>query len=142
MIGMENTSPKKKPKNTFLVIECMTAYQINPDHRKPPVNPPAKKPKQRISRQRRKRLDRDAEYNAMRDIYLEENPECFACFDDATQVHHICSGVAGRAASLLNPDTWLPCCQNCHDKLEGTELYKQIIMKKKFAGDTINRLAT
>jgi hypothetical protein len=88
------------------------ASKIDQSGRKPPM--PKSRPKQRISRQRRKTMNATAEYNAMRDIYLKENPNCCMCVSPATQVHHIVSGTAGRARSLLNPNTWLGVCADCH----------------------------
>jgi hypothetical protein len=111
--------------------------------RKPPA-PQPKKLKQRISRQRRKRLDRDAIYLALRDIYLEENPTCMIgiCQSPATEVHHICSGTAGRAASLLNQDTWLGVCHDCHDWIESKPIWQQIEFKIEAVRETIRRLRT
>ncbi len=108
-------------------------------NRKPPT--PAKKPKQRISRQRRKRMDRDAEYLALRDIYLEQNPDCVCCGKPATQVHHIVGGTAGRARSLLNSDTWLAACSiECHKELADLSKDMQCQLKCDNIEDTIARL--
>jgi hypothetical protein len=107
-------------------------------NRKPPA--PPEKPKQRISRQRRKRLDKDAEYRAIRDVYLEENSQCANCFADATEVHHIICGVAGRAASLLNTNTWLGLCHECHGDLQGASVLQQYRIKIDDIGRTIERL--
>lgn len=117
----------------------MASYIKFPDRDLPPSSA---KPKQRISRQRRKRLDRDAEYNAMRDIYLEQNPTCSYCWSrPSQQVHHIVRGVAGRARSLLNPDTWLGVCSvECHEAIERMTLREQIDLKKIAIDQTIERL--
>lgn len=99
--------------------------------------------KRRITRQRRARMDRDAEYLALEDIYLEENPSCVNCPDYAKQVHHICRGPAGRAASLLNQDTWLGVCGDvCHAEVDALPLEDQIRMKQFQVLETINRLLT
>jgi 5-methylcytosine-specific restriction endonuclease McrA len=114
------------------------ASMIDPKIRKP--TPPEKRPKQRISRQRRKTMDRTAEYNAMRDIYLEENPRCYMCHREATQVHHIVRGTAGRARSLRNTNAWLGLCQNCHEIIPRYSLQLQSLMKQDEVRETIERL--
>lgn len=118
------------------------AWQIDPDARKPPQAAPDK-PKRRVSRQRRERMDRDAEYLALKDMYLAENPECtFAsCVVPATQIHHIVRGTAGRARSLLNTNTWLGVCGGeCHDALERLPVEIQIAIKQNSVRLTIERL--
>jgi|GEM_PF-4651452 len=103
--------------------------------------PPAQKGRRKITRQRRKRLDRDAEYLVLRDIYLEENPVCAMCASwPSSQVHHVVRGTAGRARSLLNSDTWLGVCANCHDEVEKLTPAAQIKLKQKCVKETIERL--
>lgn len=74
-------------------------------------------------------MDKDAQYNAIRDVYLEENKTCVCCGDWATQVHHIVRGTGGRARSLLNMDTWLGVCGPCHDKVEKLPTWLQVAYK-------------
>jgi hypothetical protein len=116
------------------------ATEFRPN-RKPPV--PQERPKQRISRQRRKRLDKDAEYTALMDIYLEQNPICAApyCYKQSTAIHHIVRGTAGRARSLLNTNTWLGVCgDECHDQLERLSWCEQVEIKQSEVRMTIERL--
>ncbi len=102
---------------------------------------PEPKPKARVTRQRRARLNRDAEYLVLHDIYLEENPECVRCGKPATQIHHIVGGTAGRARSLLNSDTWLGVCSTvCHDKVDSLKLETQLKLKQINVKKTIERL--
>lgn len=118
----------------------MTRIQF-PDRKPPP--PQSEKKKRRITRQRRERLDRDAEYLAMRDIYLEENPKCVRpkCGKRANQVHHIVRGTAGKVRSLLNSDSWLGVCSSeCHDAVEKMTPDAQIKLKQRTVRATIERL--
>jgi len=112
-------------------------YEFRPE-RKPPA-PQPKKPKQRISRQRRKRLDKDAEYLAIRDVYLEENPACCSCGSIASEVHHICRG-ANRGRSLLNTDTWLGLCGDCHRQMDKLAIAAQVRLKESAVRYAIERL--
>ncbi len=111
------------------------------ESRKPPVVDPDKPRPSRVTRQRRARLNRDAEYNAFRDLYLEQNPCCVLCDKPATQVHHIVGGVAGRGRSLLNPDTWLGVCgTECHELIEAQSKAVQVSLKQTAVRETIERL--
>lgn len=105
--------------------------------------PAAPKPKRRVSRQRRERMDRDAEYLAVRDVYLESNPVCSrpGCGRAAVSVHHIVRGTAGRSRSLLNADTYLGVCSDeCHDAIEKMTPDAQIKLKQRTVRATIERL--
>lgn len=108
--------------------------------RKPPV--PSTRPKQLINRVKRARMDRDAEYNATSDIYKEENPICLRCGEPCEpqylQTDHIVNGVAGRDASLLNPDTWVNQHADCHEKQWGQA--EKTAAKVKHVLATIERL--
>lgn len=108
----------------------------------PPRTIPERKPKPaRVTRQRRDRLNRDAEYLVIHDIYLEENKTCVLCGQRATQIHHIVRGTAGKARSLLNPNTWLEVCsQECHDKVEKLSPEQQIRLKQRKVREAIVRL--
>lgn len=119
-------------------------------NRKPPAVDPAKPKPSRYSRQKRNsrngqdRGQRDTEYLVLRDIYLEENPECDyqKCQGSgrANQVHHICRG-NDKAKSLLNQNTWLgACCQECHDAIEKLTPAQQIKIKQQRVRSTIERL--
>ncbi len=77
---------------------------------KPQLAKPKKVLKQRISRQRRQRLDKDAEYLAVRDIYLGDNPICAECGQHSTRYHHFCNG-ATRGSSLTNTDLGMGGCE-------------------------------
>jgi hypothetical protein len=117
------------------------ASKIDQSGRKPPM--PKSRPKQRISRQRRKTMNATAEYNAVRDIYLEQNPHCSnpGCSFFATQVHHIVGGTAGRARSLRNPDTWLGVCsEHCHNEVASQPVMVQAALKALMITKTIDRL--
>lgn len=112
--------------------------RLDPD---PPPKKGAKPGPSRVTRQRRERLNRDAEYLALRDIYLEENPECVQCGKPATQVHHIVGGVAGRARSLLNSDTWLGVCSTeCYETIASISWLGQSAIKAVMVKKTIERL--
>jgi hypothetical protein len=105
----------------------------------PKVNPEGKP----LSRRNRSRMKLDDIYNCMADIYLECNPNCAMCDGSrANQVHHICRGDAGRAASLLNTDTWLGVCSDCHDELDGMKPVKQMRLKVLAVEKAILRLKT
>lgn len=111
--------------------------RIDSNFRKPPAPQPAK-PK-RLSRQKRKRMAEDAEYNAMRDIYLEENPSCVYCGQQSTQVHHIVRG-KDRRKGLRNPSGWLEVCGVCHDLVEKLSWEIQACIKQNAVLRTIERL--
>lgn len=116
--------------------------QINPDIRQLPP-PKAEKPKgRRVTRQRRERLNRDAEYLVLRDIYLQQNPLCVfrACGRPASEVHHVVRGTAGRSRSLLNSDTYLGVCHEHHDAIEKLTPEQQIKLKQRTVRQTIERL--
>jgi 5-methylcytosine-specific restriction endonuclease McrA len=100
---------------------------VDPNRRKPPtVDSFTARPrrysrtKRKTSEQRKDRENRDAEYNVTSDIFKEENPECAYCdtpmAPNQLQTDHICSGTGGRAATLLNAETWNNSCPTCHDK--------------------------
>lgn len=105
--------------------------------------PPPSEQRARITRQKRTRMNADAVYLATRDIYLEQNPECArpGCRHQATTVHHIVKGIAGRARSLLNQNTWLGVCGiQCHEEVECMTPEQQIKLKQKTIRETIERL--
>ena len=108
------------------------------------VSPPKPDPKSAkgLSRRKRSRMSLDDIYNAMSDIYLECNPNCAMCEGPANQTHHICRGGAGRSATLLNTDTWLPLCAVCHDKVGGMQVTTQIQMKQHYVAKRILALKT
>ncbi len=108
--------------------------------RSEPVTPSEQPKPARVTRQRRKRLNRDAEYLVLRDIYLEQNPKCVLCGKPADQVHHIVGGTAGRARSLLNSDTWLGVCGICHDIISSMSPLAQSVVKAEEVKETIKRL--
>lgn len=119
---------------------------VNP---RPQYVPPQKverapgKPKQTINRRKRERMDRDAEYLALLDCYLEENQSCVVCGKAAVEIHHICSGTAGRPISLRNQNTWLENCGTpCREKLDAMPFDEQVELKVKSVKETIARLRT
>ena len=118
----------------------MTRIVNNRPHPEPGPVPRRSEKKQRTSRQRRERQKRDAEYLVLRDIYLEENPRCAVCEGKAVEVHHIVCGVAGRARSLLNSDTWLGVCSKCHEEVEGLHWLTQVELKQVAIKETVLRL--
>ena len=103
----------------------------------PPQGSGAKKPK--LTRQRRKTISEDAEYNALRDIYLEQNPLCMWCRGQATEVHHILRGKY-RRHGLRNPLTWLAVCRRCHDVVDGFNWDIQASIQHLACLRTIERL--
>ena len=115
----------------------MTEGFYKPRIPKPPA--PSQPKPARVTRQRRERLNRDAEYLVLRDIYLEENPCCVICPTDATEVHHICRGIY-RHRSLLNQDSWLGVCHDCHEHVESMTVPQQIKLKLFTVKKTIERL--
>lgn len=99
----------------------MTGYKVNRPRLDPNPAPKQGTGPARVSRQRRERLNRDAEYNVTSDIFKEQNPECFYCgkkyepeAPQGLQTDHIVSGTAGRAATLLNAETWNNGCPDCN----------------------------
>lgn len=80
-----------------------------------PQEPAPPKLKQRISKQRRKRLDRDAEYRAIVDIFATDNPTCAECGEPFHSFHHIARG-NDRAKSLTNTDLGMGGCKKHHDE--------------------------
>lgn len=75
----------------------------------------------KISKGLRKKV---AEYSALRKDFLEQFPFCMAkiwvslqsvgCTHLATDIHHR----KGRGKYLLDVETWLPVCRNCHRWIE------------------------
>jgi hypothetical protein len=112
----------------------------------PMYSPPPKaaKPKgRRVSRQRRERLNDDAFYLVLHDAYLAANPICTrpGCVRPSRFIHHICSGTAGKAASLLNTNTWLEYCdEECHEFIECLPFELQRALKALRVQETIDRL--
>ncbi len=94
--------------------------------------------KPRITRQRAKRMSEDAEYNAVRDVYLRENPQCCWCLKPASQVHHIAGGIH-RRKSLANPDTWLPVCDVCHEYIAAQPVKLQCLIKHMATDAAVGR---
>lgn len=106
-----------------------------------PKPPRWNRAKSKKSAQRKEREHRDAEYNAMADLYLIANPRCVNCPNPSRIVHHIVRGVAGRAKSLLNPNAWLEVCSDqCHDEVERLTVEAQTELKKLCIERTIRRL--
>lgn len=116
--------------------------RIDPHIRKEPAAAPVKSGPPRLTKQRRKRMSRDEEYRTLAEIYLVENPQCVLCGGVASQVHHVCSGIAGRAASLLNSDTWLGVCANCHTTIEHYPKRIQRLLKQDQVREAMERLTT
>jgi cytochrome c553 len=85
------------------------------------------------------RMDRDAIYNAIRDVYLLENPNCW-CGYPATEVHHIVRGTAGRSRALLNTNTFLGVCGDCHGRIEKMPWVDQVAIKQATIIQTVERL--
>lgn len=113
--------------------------RIDPNIRKPPAASETKAKPTRISKQKRERMNRDQEYNACCEIYKDENQACIRCgMSLPLQTHHIVGGVAGRAASLLNFDTWANVCSDCHEKQWPLE--EQVVAKVLHVVRTIERL--
>ncbi len=117
--------------------------RVDPGRWQPP-NPKDIEPRKAIiTRQKRKAMTDEQEYNAVRDIYLEENPICAypKCGRPANQVHHIVRGTAGKARSRKNPNTFLGACsEKHHDLIEKMTPEKQIKLKLKTVRETIERL--
>jgi hypothetical protein len=110
---------------------------------RPQYQPPPKvAANKRLNRRTKPRMKLDELYNAVRDVYLEANPFCALCGHASTAVHHICSGNAGRSATLLNSDTWLPICGDCHPIIERHVKPIQAEIKCSHVRETIDRLRT
>lgn len=106
--------------------------------RKSPAPAPKKRP--RLTRQRRKRMNEDEVYLAIRDEWLLCNPYCARCGKQAWSIHHILRG-SNRQRALLNSDTWLGCCSDeCHDAIEKLSVDNQIKLKCRQVRETIRRL--
>lgn len=84
-------------------------------------------------------------YSRLRDEYLAENPNCTrpGCVRVSQNIHHICSGVAGKSVSRLNTNTWLEYCdEDCHDFIERLPWEMQKMLKALRVQETIDRLRT
>lgn len=86
-----------------------------------------------------KRAKANREYAKIRAVYLRENPECGWCCNKASEIHHLCSG-GSRAKSLVNSDTWLGLCGQCHEELQAAPIVSQVYVKVRQVIATINRL--
>lgn len=79
------------------------------------VKQPIKKPIPSVSSKLRKLTKL---YSEIRLKYLEKHPFCKAvlpgCLRAAEEIHHS----AGRGINLINTDTWIPICRECHKKVE------------------------
>ena len=78
----------------------------------------ASKPKRtRINQVSAKRKGLNAEYEVLREQFLNDHPVCEVklqeCEKVATDVHHKASGF-NKVTNLNNTATWLACCRNCH----------------------------
>jgi hypothetical protein len=113
------------------------ATEFRPPDRSKHVRP--ERVKRRTSRQKRQRQTRDEEYLALRDMYLAENPNCW-CGYPATEVHHIVRGTAGRSRSLLNTNTFLGVCRDCHGRMEQLPWVDQVAIKQATIIQTVERL--
>jgi hypothetical protein len=120
----------------------MSRVRPTPMYQSPPK---ADKPGRGLTRQRRERLNDDAFYLVLRDAYLAANPQCArpGCVRPSKGIHHICSGTAGKAASLLNTNTWLEYCgEDCHEFIERLPWELQKALKALRVQETIDRLRT
>lgn len=109
-------------------------------------SPPPKpdKDRKRMRPNTKERAKDNREYGVLRELYLSLNPDCVIeeCQRPALEIHHVCSGTAGKAATLLNTDTWLGCCTNHHAILEALPLSVQADVKAGAVRRTIDRLKT
>lgn len=85
---------------------------------------PEERKKPRLTKQRRERMSDDQTYNQVAAIYKAEHPYCMFCGEESANLatDHICRGVAGRASSLLDFDTWINQCPQCHEKSQAVEV--------------------
>lgn len=71
-----------------------------------------------ISKMSQKRAAEMAEYIPLKESWIKANPLCLVkmegCTKLTTEPHHR----SMSADDFLVVDTWLPCCRNCHTKLE------------------------
>lgn len=123
----------------------MSGWQIDPDshHKTPPAAQKRGKGRKVPSKQQLILKGEEAAYSTLRAVYLEENQKCTrpGCIKDATQIHHVVSGTAGKARSRLNQDTWLGVCSDeCHNAIAGLPPELQIIIKQHSVARTIERL--
>jgi hypothetical protein len=110
------------------------------EHHKRAAPEKPKKPGKGLNRRTAARKKDDEIYLALRDVYLHENPRCAMCRGASQCVHHVVRGVAGRARSLLNSDTWLGLCNTCHDAVERLPIAEQVKLKQSAVKATIERL--
>lgn len=72
----------------------------------------------KINAESKKKEIENREYNKLARIFKFDNPVCKVnaegCTGRTTEVHH----KKGRGKYLLVVSTWLPCCHNCHHKIE------------------------
>ncbi len=92
----------------------------------------------------KERAKDNREYAVLRKLYLSLNPHCSIaeCLKYAVEIHHVCSGTAGRAATLLNTDTWVGCCVQHHSLIESWPLSVQAAVKAAAVMRTIDKLKT
>lgn len=71
-----------------------------------------------ISKMSQKRAGEVAEYIPLKEGWIKVNPLCLVrmdgCTKFTTEPHHR----SMSADDFLVVETWLPCCRNCHTKLE------------------------
>ena len=71
-----------------------------------------------LKRESKRLARRNRTYSQMRKEYLSERRVCRAKIDNcnnvATDIHH----KKGRGLFLLDTETWLPVCRNCHEWIE------------------------
>ena len=61
-----------------------------------------------------KRQRESKEYTKLRNAFLEELPQCEACFAaKSVDVHHR----EGRRGNYLKVATWMAVCRKCHDAI-------------------------
>lgn len=116
--------------------------------RKPPEQKPepkaTRKPLERKKGMRRVSPDpakqkRRRTYDKMESIYFETNPDCDGgCGNDANQFHHICRG-GNRARSLVNPNTGLGGCAECHAEWDHMTKAGQVAVKVRAIIRAVNR---
>lgn len=109
-----------------------------------PMPPSASKPKPTSRRKPLKRETSDrAAKNRIKDkvkaAYFADNPECDGdCGEDSYEFHHICRG-ANRARSLMNPNTALGGCPDCHKVWDGMSIAEQVAIKWLAIVRAVNR---
>lgn len=97
---------------------CHAHFSVANSLNEPELQKVADRVKKPIKKVSAKRKAQDREYAKLKKQFMVVHPTCEAqlaqCTKVATDIHH----KAGRGVNMLNTDTWLSVCRNCHTYIE------------------------